>query len=59
LVGGRLSNFVLTAADAAVRRGLAERRREKRGVFFPLFSASLLFFFYLCETSAYCGDCGG
>jgi hypothetical protein len=47
------------AADAAVRRGLAERRREKRGVFFPLFSASLLFFFCLCETSAYCGVCGG
>jgi hypothetical protein len=34
------------------RRGLAEIKKRKERVFFPLFSSSLLFFSYLCETSA-------
>jgi hypothetical protein len=59
LVFGRLSKSIGAAAGAAERRGLAEIRREKREVFFPLFSASLLFFSYLCEASALCGACGG
>jgi len=40
----------LTAAGAAERRGLAEKRGEKEAIFFS---------FPLCETSAFCCACGG